>query len=309
MYVDQALLDLYGVEFGELAEANSLLRPYMLAYCNGKKHLVEKFAQELIYYGFIGLHAHFTYRSLVTAIQGSPNQVNNAKDDVWITKLYKFWKIAEAFKLASSSNKALGLELDLEEDFMKKVSETDEAGIMDWLKNRITNPNDWPFQCFLKNSDGTVTNTLFLRYQKFSKFTPSLVSKKPIRFLREEPWSYHWWTTASKQNYILATESKTSYLVTYGKPLNCEEYPDKYKPTDNVIFVNYCPSPANCHNVKKHVTVAWEKMAVVFIKGKVHAEGSYKKFGSTGKCFSLPERMLSSADRISRKGQITPHNH
>lgn len=89
---DNGLLDLYGVEFGELPEATSLLRPYMLAYCHGKKHLVEKLADELTYYGYAGLQCHFTYHSLATATKGLKSDLTIEADDVWMTKLYKFAK-------------------------------------------------------------------------------------------------------------------------------------------------------------------------------------------------------------------------
>ena len=192
---------------------------------------------------------------------------------------------------------------------MKKVSETDEAGILDWLKNRITNPNDWPFQCFLKNSDGTVTNTLFLRYQKFHNFQYPH-SAKPISHLRQNPWKFY--HRSSGHNYILASENEKSCRNENSMTgLYCPEYPDKYKSTDNVIFVNYCPSPDNCHYVNKRVIVSWKKMAVVFSKKpNQDPEGRYKSCrGSTNNCYVFPETELNSADRISREGQITPHNH
>ena len=83
--------------------------------------------------------------------------------NVWMTKLYKFAKKAEAFREASLSRPGRALQLDLEDEILTKISQ-DETNFMDWLKNRITNTNDWPYQCFMKGADGTEgRNTLFIR--------------------------------------------------------------------------------------------------------------------------------------------------
>ena len=61
-FVDNRLLDLYGVEFGELPEITSLLTPHMRAYCHSKMH-------QLIYYGYAGLHSHFIYHNLLAVTE------------------------------------------------------------------------------------------------------------------------------------------------------------------------------------------------------------------------------------------------
>ena len=123
----------------------------MLAYCHSKTHLVQKLAQELMYYGYAGLQSHFTYRSLLAATKGLKSDLDSEANNALMTKLYKFAKITEVFRVASSSQPGRALQLKLEDEILTQVT-TDEASITDWLKKRIINTNDWPYQCLLKGA-------------------------------------------------------------------------------------------------------------------------------------------------------------
>lgn len=178
--VDNSLLDLYGVEFGELAEANSLLRPYMRAYCHSNPSQVEKLARELAYYGFAGAQAHFAYHSLLNARANiSEGMVTN--QDQWFEKMYMFLKETEVFK-AASEDLTRGLQLYLEDDVRKRVIELRNvsvsqeqiifSNISDFIMNKITNSKDWPDQCLLKVG-GKRENTVVIKISQLleSKYT------------------------------------------------------------------------------------------------------------------------------------------
>ena len=161
-------MDLYGVELGELVEATSLLTPYMMAYCRSKKHLVQKFAQELIYHGYAGLQYLFTYRSLLDATEGTRSGLDDEANNALMTKLYKFAKMAEVFREASLSEPGRALQLMLEDEILTQITK-DEASITDWLSKKIINPNDWPYECVVKGADGQERNSLVIQYQKINK--------------------------------------------------------------------------------------------------------------------------------------------
>ena len=289
--VDNVLLDLYGVEFGELPEATSLLRSYMLAYCHGKKHLVEKLADELTYYGYAGLQCHFTYHSLATATKGLKSDLTIEADDVWMTKLYKFAKKANAFREASLSKPGRALNFDLEDELLMRISQ-DETKVLDWLKNRITNANDWPYQCFMKEANGREQrNTLYLLYQKINS-AEDFSLQTAEQFLSSEPWSgsLNKVKFASREVYIRAPTEVTAKGHPYREGQGCT------KPaTDIGIFVSYCPNPASC-NVKKKVWVAWKKFAICFYQEGTSLPGRFMGHGK--KEVWIPEKMLKKAERF-----------
>ena len=290
--VDYGLLDLYGVEFGELPEATSLLRPYMLAYCQGKKHLVEKLADELTYYGYAGLQCHFTYHSLATATKGLKSDRTIEADDVWMTKLYKFAKKANAFREASLSKPGRALNFDLEDELLMRISQNETMNVLDWLKNRITNANDWPYQCFMKDANGREQRkTLYILYQKIDRAKDFTVQSTE-QFLSSKPWSggLNKVKFASREAYIRAPNEVEVKGHPYGDGEKC-----KKQETDIVIFVSYCPNPARC-NVKKKVWVAWKNFPICFYRRGTQEPGRFMKGEKI--VVWIPETMLEKAERF-----------
>lgn len=243
-------MDLYGVELGELVEATSLLTPYMMAYCRNKKHLVQKFAQELIYYGYAGLQSHFTYRSLLNVTKGSKSSLNVEANNAWITKLYKFVKMAEVFREASLSQPGPALQLKLEDEILTQITK-DEVSIADWLGKRIINPNDWPYECVIKGADGVESNSLAIQYQKINKIKDHWIEmSSPKELLTNKPW-----------NIQVRTEHEIR--STYVRVPRAKGLGQCTKPgTDNVMIVSYYPDP--CCGEEKTVFVSWKKVAVCF---------------------------------------------
>ena len=279
-------MDLYGVELGELVEATSLLTPYMMAYCRSKKHLVQKFAQELIYYGYAGLQSHFTYLSLLGATKGSKRGLDDEANNALMTKLYKFAKMAEVFREASLSEPGRALRLKLEDEILTQITK-DEAGITDWLSKRIINLNDWPYECVIKGADGQERNSLVIQYQKINKIKSHWVGiTSPEELLTNLPWEI---------------PARTKYEIgsTYVRAPRRKRLGQCTKPgADNVMIVSYYPDP--CCGEEKTVFVSWKKMAVCFYQ-KGPTGGRFRNCGSNeGRdCeFYGPKEMLNTADRF-----------
>jgi len=282
-------LDLYGVELGELVEATSLLAPYMLAYCHSKKHLVQKFAQELMYYGCAGLQSHFTYRSLLAATKGLKSDLDSEANNALMTKLYKFAKTAELFREASSSEPGRALQLKLEDEILTQVTR-DEANITDWLKKRIINTNDWPYQCVVKDTNGQEKNSLIIRYQKINQIKRIWIPRNgPAELLINEPWAT--WKTNYDHESVRTYVRAPKRVVFNGE---CEK-----SGTDNVMFVSYYPKP--CCEEERKVFVSWKKMAVCFSRHSQGEDGIFRNCDTDDpkECeFDGPENMLNTADRF-----------
>jgi len=292
-FVDNRLLDLYGVEFGELAEATSLLTPYMMAYCHSKKHLVQKLAQELIYYGYAGLKSHFTYQNLLTTTKGlksgRDSKANNAN---LMSKFFKFVKMAKAFEQASLSEPERALQFKLEDEILAEVKR-DEANITDWLKKRMTSTNDWPDLCLLKDADKKERNTLVIRYQRIKQIKTlyaGIIS--PEKLLTNETWDIKLKAVCeSEGTYVRAPkEEKVLYWT------ECKEQEER----DNVMFVSYYPNP--CCGEEKKVFVSWKKMTVCFLNQTSRTHGSFSnscRENKGEKCmFYGTKEMLETADRF-----------
>lgn len=264
----------------------------MLAYCHSKKHLVQKFAQELKYYGFASLQSYFTYRSLLAATKGLKRDLDSEANNALMTKLYKFAKTADVFREASSSEPGRALQLKLEDEILTQVTK-DEANITDWLKKRIINTNDWPYQCVLKDANGQEKNSLIIRYQKINQIKSHWIPRNgPAELLINEPWATFKTNYESVKTYVRAPKR----VVFDGK---CE------KPgTDNVMFVSYCPNP--CCGEERKVFVSWKKMAVCFSRDSQGADGIFRNCypDDMKECeFDGPENILDAADRFPYDGK------
>ena len=93
--VDDSLLDLFGVEFGEVLEASSLLKAMMRAYCTiatdpGK---AQRFMEGIINYVLAGSLCHSAYTSLGCHKEARQDcDENQDEREEWNRKLYEFLK-------------------------------------------------------------------------------------------------------------------------------------------------------------------------------------------------------------------------
>lgn len=161
--VDNSLIDLYEVEFGGVTEAGArLLNPYAKAYCHSHPEYLQKFAEELSFYGYAGSLAHFAYKNLACIERGDDDCDESDKDrDEWARRLHRFLKKAEVFKVAAT-NPPAGLWLDVRDSLETLIDEEAEKapntvpipGIMDKvyeiIVDKVSNTNDWSNQCVLK---------------------------------------------------------------------------------------------------------------------------------------------------------------
>ena len=168
----------------------------------------------------------------------------------------------------------------------------DETKVLDWLENRITNANDWPYQCFMKEADRREQrNTLCLLYQKIDS-DEDFSSQTAEQFLSPEPWSGNLNEAkfASREVYIRALTEVKAKGHPYREGQGC-----KKPATDIGIFVSYCPNPANC-NEKKKVWVAWKKFPIFFYREGTWPPGRF--MGLRKKKIWIPETMLKEAERF-----------
>ena len=170
-YVDDSLLDLYGVEYGEVLEASSLLKPLMRAYCLTDPNKVQKFMEDISNYAYAGSLAHDAFESLKCRQEGRrdcEDQSDEEKEEKheWMMKVYNFLTKANAIKEAAS-NPAYGLQLDLKHDLNSTIYKyLEEAGsysnrwdlyysrdLLYAVDNQITNKlddiKDWPEACMV----------------------------------------------------------------------------------------------------------------------------------------------------------------
>ena len=170
-YVDDSLLDLYGMEYGEVIEASSLLKPLMRAYCLTDPNKVQKFMEDISNYAYAGSLAHDAFESLKCRQEGrqdceDQSDEGNEEKQEWMWKVYNFLTKANAIKEAAS-NLAYGLQLDLKHDLNSTIyKHLEEAGsfsdrrelyysrdLLDAVENQITNKlddiNDWPEACMV----------------------------------------------------------------------------------------------------------------------------------------------------------------
>ena len=261
----------------------------MMAYCRTKKHLVQKFAQELIYYGYAGLQSHFTYRTLLDATKGTKSGIDDDDEanNALMAKLYKFSKMAEVFREASLSEPGRALQLKLEDEILVQIT-NDEAGITGWLSKKILNPNDWPYECVIKGADGQERNSLVIQYRKIDKIKDHWLGiASPEQLFTKEPWEI---------------QTRTEYEIrsTYVRAPRGKRLGQCTKPgTDNVMIVSYYPDP--CCGEEKTVFVSWKKVAVCFYENPPANQGRFRNCHSNEAkdCeFYGPKEMLDSADRF-----------
>ena len=162
--VEDRLLDLYGVEYGEVLEASSLLKPFMRAYCSTNPTKVQQFMDDISRYALAGSLTRFAFKSL----EGHKNRGQNCdrpdekEKEEWLMKLYKFLAKANAIKEAAA-NYGYGLQLDMKGDLDKLIYEEVRKAPTEWengfpglfdkvydlIINKLYNINDWPEACMV----------------------------------------------------------------------------------------------------------------------------------------------------------------
>ncbi|XP_028404278.1 uncharacterized protein LOC114526931 [Dendronephthya gigantea] len=279
--VDNCLLDLYGVEFGELAETTSLLRPYMVAYCHNKPHLVQKLVDELLYYAYAGLQSHFTYYSLKASYKGGEFKIDNA----WLEKLYTFAKKVSVFKEAlkrpmTDTVQTNALQIDLEEEILIHVKR-DERTIINWLKRRIIGENDWPYRCLMKDANGEDKRAslliLYFKVTSLTRYVNAIIS--PSRAPED--------VTISSRNIYFRALRETPVKQSFTDPCDRKRH--------NVIYVLYCPDVSTC-GIGKPIVVAWIKAIICVLQR--HPNNPANEIGVTRHSVYLPKEWLDSADRF-----------
>ena len=101
--VDDSLLDLFGVEFGEVLEASSLLKAMMRAYCTTDPGKAQRFMEGIINYVLAGSLCHSAYTSLGCHKEARQDcDENQDEREEGNRKLYEFLKKANAMKKAAS---------------------------------------------------------------------------------------------------------------------------------------------------------------------------------------------------------------
>ena len=169
--VEDGLKDLYGVDFGEVVEASSLLKSFMRAYCGTEVGKVQRFMQEISYYAYAGSMAHFAHRSLECQKPKKDRPTNCKTDEVekekWMKKLYRFLKKANAMR-EGAVNPAYGLQLDMQPDLdqlivdeVKKAKNKEEfPGVLDkvydFIITKLYDINDWPEACIVNLREDSV---------------------------------------------------------------------------------------------------------------------------------------------------------
>ena len=164
--VDNSLLDLFGVEFGEVLESPSLLKALMRAYCNTNRGKVEQFMEGVIDYAVAGSLAHFAYQSLECSKEGGQDCDGDEKEnEEWKRKLYRFLKKANALKEAVK-DPGYGFQLDIQEDVDKLIYaevaknpvQLDQLfdKVFDFIMKKLNDINDWPEACIYNLNDKVV---------------------------------------------------------------------------------------------------------------------------------------------------------
>lgn len=207
------------------------------------------------------------------------------------------WR-AEVFREASLSQPARALQLELEDEILTKITQ-DETKIMDWLKKRITNANDWPYQCVIKGVDGREKNTLFIRFREFNSIQ-QINAMTHEEVLTNEPWSFPWKQNISLIKTYVRAPTGVQVKGTYDRDNLGRGDKCTGPGMDNVIFVSYCPNPASC-GVDKKVFVSWKKFAICFFRQGAPPEGHFGNcYGNRPgeKCIYVPKNMLDTADRF-----------
>ena len=198
--VDNSLLDLFGVEFGEVLESPSLLKALMRAYCNTNRGKVQQFMEGVIDYAVAGSLAHFAYQSLECSKEGGQDcDGDEEENEEWNRKLYRFLKKANALKEAVK-DPGYGFQLDIQEDVDKLIY--DEVAknpvqlnqlldkVFDFIIKKLNDINDWPEACIYNLNDKVVIVDLAELKHNSTTYNSNM-----------KPWYLDFWRTGNALNF------------------------------------------------------------------------------------------------------------
>ena len=194
--VDNSLLDLFGVEFGEVLESPSLLKALMRAYCNTNRGKVQQFMEGVIDYAVAGSLAHFAYQSLECSKEGGQDcDGDKEENEEWNRKLYRFLKKANPLKEAVK-DPDYGFQLDIQEDVDKLIY--DEVAknpgqlnqlfdkVFDFIIKKLNDINDWPEACIYNLNDKVVIVDLAELKHNATTYKSTM-----------KPWYLNFWRTGN----------------------------------------------------------------------------------------------------------------
>lgn len=232
--VDDSLLDLFGVEFGEVLESPSLLKSMMRAYCNTNRVRVQKFMDGVMNYAIAGSLAHFAYQNLECLKEGRRDCDGDKEDDEdWNYKLHRFLKKANALN-ETAIDPGYGLQLDIKEDIDKLIYEEvaknpDQSNelfdkVFNFIIKKLKDINDWPEACIYNLHDKVVIVDVAEFKSNVTTYNSSM-----------KPWYLDFWKTWNKLR-------KFRYQI---KQANDELYP-KQKLTGKESY--YCCRPYSIYS-------------------------------------------------------------
>ena len=222
--VDNSLLDLFGVEFGEVLESPSLLKALMRAYCNTNRGKVQQFMEGVIDYAVAGSLAHFAYQSLECSKEGGQDcDGDEEENEEWNRKLYRFLKKANALKEAVK-DPGYGFQLDIQEDVDKLIY--DEVAknpvqlnqlfdkVFDFIIKKLNDINDWPEACIYNLNDKVVIVDLAELKHNATTYNSNM-----------KPWYLDFWRTGNAlRKYRFKVKLVNDELYTKRKLSGGEKY-------------------------------------------------------------------------------------
>lgn len=248
-----------------------LLKPYAKAYCHTHPEYLGKFANELSFYGYAGSLAHFAYKNLACIKRGNDecDEPEEARDE-WLTKLHKFLKKAEVFKVAAY-NPPAALYLDVKgelekliDDEVQKVSPTTSPvpGLMDkvytLIVNKVTRSGEWSNTCALK-FNGRNDGTQIVEVAEVSG---------GLSFRYDDPLNVPWHKNlVRKRTYVNKQNTDRSYKgvgITCGHQdpgsetkycRSASHYLPHTPPKDRVLFILFSPKSYQAHNLMPNIVV------------------------------------------------------
>jgi len=222
--VDNSLLDLFDVEFGEVLESPSFLKAMMRAYCITNRVKVQHLIEGVINYAVAGSLAHFAYQSLECLKEGRQDCDGDEEENKeWNRKLYRFLKKANALN-QTAKDPGYGLQLDIQEDVDKLIyrevakypNQSNELfyKVFNFIIKKLTDINDWPEACIYNLNDKVVIVDVAELQSNVTTYNSSM-----------KPWYLDFWRTGNAlRKYKYQIKQANEELYTKQKLTGKEKY-------------------------------------------------------------------------------------
>ena len=221
--VDNSLLDLFGVEFGEVLESPSMLKAMMRAYCNTNRGKVEQFLDGVITYAVAGSLTHFAYQSLECLKEGGQDcDGDEEENEEWNRKLYRFLRKAHALN-ETIRDPGYGLQLDIQEDVDKLIYEEVAKNpdhfndlfdkVFNFIIKKLNDINDWPEACIYNLHDKVVIVDLAELKSNVTTYNSNM-----------KPWYLDFWKTGNALRKYRFKVKQADNAVTKRKLTGEERY-------------------------------------------------------------------------------------